>query len=226
MNRQILLLCVGLAFIVCQSTQCDKDVIAPCAAYVQDTVLMSAAVENPSPEYHLNDTIWIISDVSDVLTPISGSDIFTESLDQLYMNVQPYSITTSSSLPELLFANIEFNVVVKQGMLQNLAYSGYNFLYRRTTAHNSLEIGFVPGRVGQYIVFCTNNRFFAGGMATFNKPNDQCTTYWGICSFPETQQNKNYWDALGVTSLSLPPNYGNIVISKNMRSYFLFNVIP
>jgi len=226
MNRHVLVLCIGLIFVMCQSTQCDKDVIAPCAAYIQDTVLLSASVENSSPTYHLYDTIWINSDISDNLTPLSSSGIFTANLDQLYLNVQPFSISTSSSLPELQYANIEFNVAVKEGMLQTSAYAGYNFLYKRTTAHNTLKIGFIPGRAGPYIIFCTNNRYYNNGMAAFSRPNDQCTTYWGICSFPETQQNKNYWDVLGVSSLSLSPNYGNIIISKNMRSYFLFNVIP
>src|SRR5689334_4159936 len=226
MNRYLLLASIGFIFLIGQSTQCRKDVIAPCAAYMQDTVLLAASVENPNLEYHLYDTIWIESDVSDNLTPLSGSGVFASNLDQLYLNVQPFSVNTTGSLPELQFANIEFNVVVETGALQNSAYSGYNFLYKRITTANSLRVGFVPGRTGLYVMSCTNNRYFAGGGATFNKPNDQCTTYWGICSFTESQQNKNYWDVLGVTSLALPPSYGDVVISENMRSYFLFNVVP
>jgi len=225
-SRYLLLASIGFIFLIGQSTQCKKDVISPCAAYVQDTVLLSAAVANASPSYHVYDTIWIESDVTDNFTPLSGSGVFTSSLDQLYMNVQPFSINTTASLPELQYANIEFNVVVETGMLQNSAYSGYNFLYKRITTANSLRVGFVPGRTGLYLMSCTNNRYFAGGMATLSKPNDQCTTYWGICSFPESQQNKNYWDVLGVASLSLSPSNGNVLISKNMRSYFLFNVVP
>jgi len=215
-----------LIFIICQSTQCRKEVYDNCSSYFQDTVLLNYSVPNSNPVYHLNDTIWINSSVSDILTPSSGSSSFSIELNQLYLNAQPYQVITSTTLPQLQYANIEFNPVVIEGALQNLAYYGYNFLYKRTNSLNTLKIGFVAGRIGLYIISCANSRYSSGGMITFYKPGDRCTTYWGISAFSIVEQNKNYWDTLGVTAISISPNYGSAVISKNMRNYFFFNVIP
>jgi hypothetical protein len=138
---------------------------------------------------------------------LSSSGVFTANLDQLYLNVQPFSISTTSSLPELQYANIEFNVVVKEGMLQTSAYPGYNFLYKRTTAHNTLKIGFIPGRAGPYIIFCTNNRYYNNGMAAFYRPNDQCTTYWVSALFRKFNRIK----IIG-TSWALPVSLSLLVM--------------
>jgi hypothetical protein len=160
------------------------------------------------------------------LNPLSGTASFTTALEQLYLNVQPYQVITSTSLPQLQYANIEFNPVIKEGLLQPSPYIGYNFLYKRVTPQNTLKIGFVAGRTGLYVMSLTNSRYSSGGMFTLYKANDYCTTYWGITTIPANEQNKNYWDSLGVTAVSLPTNYGNTVITKAMYNYFYFRIIP
>jgi len=142
------------------------------------------------------------------------------------MNSQPYHVITSTSLPQLQYANIEFNPVITEGLLQNLSYSGYNFLYKRTTALNTLKIGFVAGRTGLYVISSNNSLYSSGGSFSLIRGSDYCTTYYGITSFSLAEQNRNYWDSLGVTAVSLPSNYGGTVIAKNMRNYFFFKVIP
>jgi len=226
MTRKIFIVFVGMVLVVCQSFQCGKNLPNSCNAYKQDTVLLNASVPNSNPVYHPGDTIWINSSVSDILVPSSGLGSFTVNLDQLYLNVQPFSVVSTSTVPQLQFANIEFNPVVMEGSLQNSAYSGYNFLYNRANALNSLKVGFVAGRTGLYIMESTNHRYFTGDVASFIKPGDPCTTYYGISSFSEAEQNKNYWNALGMTTISLPPNYGSLSISKDMKNYFIFEIVP
>jgi hypothetical protein len=227
MNSKILTAFVLSVFIFSQSFQCGRTALSNCGSYTQDTVLLNSSLANSGPVFHVNDTVWISSTVPDNFTPLSGSASFTMDVIQLYLNAQPYQVITSSSLPQLQYANTEFNPVVKDGLLQHSAYStGYNFLYKRTTATNTLNIGFVAGRAGLYVMSFSNSRDNYAGMLTFYRPNDHCTTYWGISTIPAAQQNKNYWDTLGVTAVSLPTNYGGIAIAKNMRNYFFFRVIP
>jgi hypothetical protein len=226
MNGKILFLITGPLLIIFQSFRCRKDDINSCNSYKQDSVVLNFSVENPNSTYHINDTIWISSIISDGVTPISGSGPFTYSFLQLYLNVQPFEVVTNSTLPQLQYANIEFNPVVKQGLLENNAYQGYEFLYRRTEGLNTAEVGFIAGRTGLFALSCSNSSYIGGFELNFAKPNDYCTTYSGISAFPLTQQNINYWDTLGVTVVSLTPNYGSLFIAKEMKNYFFFRVIP
>ncbi|HEY1872574.1 MAG TPA: hypothetical protein VGG71_16035 [Chitinophagaceae bacterium] len=82
------------------------------------------------------------------------------------------------------------------------------------------------GRTGLFAISCNNSLYIGGLGLSFAKPGDQCTTYWGIPTFPLAQQNTNYWNNLGVSAVSLPSSYGSTVISEEMRNYFFFTVIP
>lgn len=226
MKANILIIIVLFFSIVLQSFQCGRPV-ERCTNYTQDTVLLGSNVINSRALYHIGDTIWIGSVVTDNLIPLSGAAPFNIELTQLFFNAQPYSIKNNPTLPELQYANIEFNPVVAVGQLQNIGFGGYSFLYKRTTATNSLKIGFVAGRTGLYAMDCGNSRYYYDGAAlSIYKPNENCTTYWGLTNFAAIEQNKNYWDSIGVAAVSLAPNYGNTTISKSERNYFLFKVIP
>lgn len=226
MKIKILTIIVLFSSIILQSFQCGRPVDR-CANYTQDTVLLGSSVTNSRALYHIGDTIWISSVVSDNLIPLSGAPSFNFELNQLLFSAQPYSIKNNATLPELQYANIEFNPVVAVGQLQNNGYGSYSFLYKRTTAINSLRIGFVAGCIGLYAMDCSNSQYYYnGGSLSIYKPNDYCTTYWGLTNFTPTEQNKNYWDSIGVAAVSLAPNYGNVTIAKNERNYFLFKVVP
>ena len=227
MNSKTLTAFALLVFIFSQGFQCGGGALNNCVVHNEDSVALNVSVANSNSVYHLNDTIWINSSVSDNFSTLSGSGSLTTELNQLYLTVQPFQVINSTSLPQLQFANIEFNPVVNEGMLQYGIYNtGYVFLYRRTTALNTLKIGFVAGRTGLYVISAYNGKYISDGSFTLIKGTDYCTLYPGITTFPPAEQNKNYWDTLGVTTVSLPPNYGYKVISKSMHSYFFFRVIP
>ena len=228
MNLKLVTVIILFFSIVLQSFQCGRPIDPNCTTRTQDTVLLNSTIINSKAVYHIGDTVWIGSIVSDNLTPLSGAAAFNIEFTQLFLTIQPYSIKTNPTLPELQYANIEFNPVVSEGQLQSNGYGGYNFLYKRTTGSNSLKVGFIAGRTGLYAMDCVNDRYYYNGGSNFAiyKPNDYCNTYWGITNFSPVVQNRNYWDSIGVTAVSLAPNYGSVTISKNERNYFLFKVIP
>lgn len=226
MTGKIFIVIAGAIIVLFQSFRCVREPLNQCSVFKQDSVLLNVSVTNSNLVYHIGDTILVNSTISDNLIPVSGTGSFTVSLDQLYLNVQPFSVVITSGVPQLQYANNEFDPVVTQGTLQNSAYSGYNFLYVRANSLNSLKIGFVAGRTGLYIMETMNQQYSLNYPAIFNKPGDQCTSYPGISSFPETEQNKNYWNTLGLNAISLPPNYGSVSITKDMKNYFIFEIVP
>ena len=227
MNNKLLIAALLFSYVVLKSNACGVNNYDKCTTRQQDTLLLNSSIISSKPVYHIGDTIWIGGTISDNFSPLSGAASFTLELNQLFLSVQPYSIKNNPSLPELQFANIEFNPFVEDGQLQNNGYGGYNFLYKRTSGLNTLKIGFIAGRTGLYIMHCNNDRYYYSNSNFYlYQPNDYCTTYTGISNFLPVQQNKNYWDSIGVAAVSLTPTYGSTTISKNMRNYFFFKVIP
>jgi hypothetical protein len=197
-----------------------------CDKYKNDTVLLNVSVLNPALQYHLYDTIWINSLLNDTFYPLSGTPaLFTRATEQMYMSIQPYSINSSGTLPVLQYANIEFNPIVTEGSLSQYGYTGYNFLYKRVAPNNTLKAALVAGRTGLYLLELTPSTYVGNSVYFYNN-NDYCTGYYGIDAVPAAQQNSNYWAGLGVTSISTSPAYGSHVISKNMRNYLIFKVVP
>jgi hypothetical protein len=226
MRNAILILSLLILFVTTQSVDCHRPNSLNCNNYKSDTVLLDVSVTNPALQYHLFDTIWLTSLISDTYTPLSGSpSSFTKSTDQLYMSIQPYSINTSGTLPLLQYANIEFNPVVIDGSLSQYGYTGYNFQYRRVAPNNSLKAGLVAGRTGLYLVELNPYNNASIPFYIYNG-NDYCASYYGIASVPAAQQNSSYWTGLGVTAVSTSPVYGNHTVSKNMRNYLIFRVVP
>jgi hypothetical protein len=212
-------------FVMTQSFRCGRD-FPTCDNYKSDTVTLNISIVNPATEYHLYDTIWLSSVVSDTFSPLSGSPAsFTKAVDQLTLTIIPYSVNTSGSLPVLQYANIEFNPVVREGSLQTTSYLGYNYLFRRVAPNNSLQPGLVAGRTGLYIVELSHGLYYSNPFNVVNG-NDYCTSYTGVSSIPVAQQNLGYWPGLGVTSISMAPNYGAKTISIDNRNYFIIKVIP
>lgn len=223
-----LIIAALFAFITLNSFQCGKNVSDPCTQYNKDTVLLNHSFANVKATFKVGDTIKIEALISDNLPALSGNINLSAPLNQLYLKIQPYSIIKNSTLPELQYANIEFNPYVGEGQLVNSSNGGYNYLYKRTSNANSLKIGFIAGRPGLYLFDLSNDRYsyqIGGGLALYAS-GDNCTTYWGISNFNKSSQNLQYWDSLGVAAVSVSPNYGFGTVSKNNRNYFLFKVIP
>lgn len=223
-----LIIAVLFAFITLNSFQCGKNISDPCTKRSTDTVLLNHSFANMRAIFKIGDTVKIEALISDNLPALSGNITLSAPLNQLYLKIQPYSIIKNSSLPELQYANIEFNPYVEEGQLVNSSNGGYNYLYKRAAGTNSLKIGFIAGRPGLYAFDLSNDRYsymIGGGLALYAS-GDNCTTYWGVSNFNRQSQNLQYWDSLGVSAVSLSPNYGFGSISKNNRNYFLVKVIP
>lgn len=226
MKTKKLLLALFIILTLLESFQCGRDRYVNCATFKNDTVLLDCKIPAAIPVYHIGDTIMFESIISDNFSPLSGSPSFTRELNQLNLIVQPFIVKTNNTLPELQYANVEFNPFVKEGQLQNIGFIGYPFLYKRLTGINSLKAGLIAGRTGLYVVQCHNTQYSYDVDITINNQTDNCTTYRGVTNFLPAEQNRNYWDSIGVTALSLAPNYGNITIAKSMRNYFFFKVVP
>ena len=218
-----------LAFLVIsitQSFQCGRGNYIRCESNKNDTVLLNTTILNPGLEFHLYDTIWVNSLVSDNYIPLSGTPAsFNRATDLLYLTIQPYSINTAGTLPILQIANIEFNPVVREGLLQYPAYSGYIYQYKRQAPDNKLVAGLVPGRTGLYLLEFNPGNYISSNFYVYN-PGDQCTTYYGVSGLPANQQNTIYWNTLGVSAISTSSNYGAHTVSRNMRNYLIVKVIP
>jgi hypothetical protein len=228
MRYPSLVLITILLFIVTESFRCDRrGGYNSCDNYKNDTVILDVSVMNPNTDYHLYDTIWLNSVVTDLYNPVSGSPAsFTKATEQLYLTTQTYSISTSGTLPTLHYANIEFNPVVKEGSLNLPGYSGgYFFQYKRTTPDNKLKCGLVAGRTGLYMIELGHGTAIYSPFYIYNT-TDFCTTYRGKTSIPLNQQNIGYWNSLGVTSISTEPAYGSHYIAKDQRNYLIFRVVP
>lgn len=216
------------AWITLNSFQCGKNVTDPCPQSKTDTILLNHSFSNLKAIFKIGDTIKIDAAISDNLPTVTGNVSLSAPLNTLYLKVQPYSIIKNSTLPELQYANIEFNPYVSDGQLVNSSNGGYNYLYRRSNNVNSLKIGFIAGRAGLYIFELNNDRYaymISGNMPLY-AVGDNCTTYWGVSNFNKASQNLQYWDSLGVSTVSFSSTYGSGSVSKNNRNYFIFKVIP
>ncbi len=227
MRNIFFILSLSILFITTQSVNCGpRPLPSNCEQYKNDSLLLNVSVTNPALQYHLFDTIWLTSLISDTYSPLSGTPAsFIKPTEQLFMSVQPYSINTSGTLPLLQYANIEFNPIVIEGSMSQFGYNGYNYQYRRVAPNNILRAGLVAGRTGLYLIELNPSSYINNPFYIYNT-NDFCTTYYGIASVPTNQQNSSYWTGLGVTSVSTSAAYGSHIVSKNMRNYLIFRVVP
>jgi hypothetical protein len=226
-----LILTLSFLLILTSCTKCDPRLRDVCDGdYRTDSVLLNLQIINPSVEYKQYDTIWINSDVSDELVPLSGNPpSFISKVEELYLTIQPYQLINNPGvLPYLQYANIEFNPVLRDGSLENLNGSGYIYKFRRNLPYNKISAGLVAGRPGTYILECTHSTYPYSGGGNFQvyNGNNTCISYLGKSTFPEDQQNLQFWDTLTTSSVSLMRNYGSHTILKESRNYFIIKVVP
>jgi hypothetical protein len=172
---------------------------------------------------HLNginiyDTIKFSSTVTDTLQPINTSQ-FVYPFTALNSNIQAYKVVNNGSGPILNYANIEFNPLVFEGQFQNYYSQGYGFLYNRNEPNNFLNGGLVAGRSGLYLCTVnTNNNYYEFVIY------QTCNQYKVINNIPTSQQQKQYWDSLGVSVLRLNGNYNQEIAKKSDMNYFFVRV--
>lgn len=210
-------LCVYM--IVTPAFQCgNRGPENDCTNYVSDTVLIPTDISNHLNSINIYDTIKFSSTVNDTLQPRNTSQ-FVYPFTALNSNIQAYKVVNNGSGAILNYANIEFNPLVFEGQFQNFYSQGYGFLYNRNEPYNFLKGGLVAGRSGLYLCTVnTNNNYYEFVIY------QTCSQYKLFNYIPPIQQQKQYWDSLGVSVLRLNGNYNQEIAKKSDFNYFFVRV--
>jgi hypothetical protein len=223
-NNLIAILILSVIWITTQSVNCRRPIpYQNCGTYKQDSIFYKTDVINQTATFTLADTIKVFSRVSDTITPAMSS-AFIYNLSNLGTVVQAYKVVPVGSSYQLNFANIEFNLNVQIGSLQAYQGLGYNLIYKRSLPINELQFSLKPGVVGLYAIVL--NRSYNDYGSYFRNPNDDCVTYANTNYFAPAKQNLQYWNTLGLTTLSLASSNGSTSLNKNDRNYFFVKIIP
>jgi hypothetical protein len=189
-----------------------------CTNYISDTVFMPMEISNHLNDINIYDTIKFSSKVNDTLQPRNTSQ-FVYPFTALNSNIQAYKVVNNGSSPILNYANIEFNPLVFEGQFQNYFNQGFGFLYNRNEPFNYLKGGLVSGRSGLYLCTVnTNNNYYEFLIY------QTCSQYKVMNYIPTSQQQKQYWDSLGVSVLRLNGNYNQEIAKKSDMNYFFVRV--
>ncbi|MEO7523247.1 MAG: hypothetical protein ABIT58_04095 [Ferruginibacter sp.] len=216
---------VILLWFVARGSMCGGPRLENCGDYISDTTLLSARITNPAPVNHVLDTVNIFSRISDTLHALSGTTLITD-INMLGINLQAYKVIPAGSAFVLNYANIEFNYLITKGIIQNSGGSGNAILYERTQPYNTIDISLVAGYTGLYLIKVEANSGYSGsGYAQFYDANNYCHSFFGEIEIPVTNQNRQYWDSLGITTLTLA-NSVAYSINKPDKNYFFVNILP
>ena len=211
-------------FIFNSGFQCERDIYNDCPnGFQNDTVYTRINILNNSNVYHIGDSIKFYSKISDSIKTSKNAE-FIYNRNMVYANFQPYKVVNTNGVYELVYANIEFNPFVHLGQFQNFPLSAYNFLYQRAQPNNILQVSFVAGKAGLYIFSMSETSY--SGANYIRRENDYCNGYPNAFSFLEPDQRKNYWDSLGISSISLASTSGYKIASKAEKNYVFIKVIP
>jgi len=205
--------------IVSPAFQCGEEPYDVCPTYIQDTAILRVQVPNNNGSFEVLDTIQILSVISDTIRTVKGKT-FLSPINTLNTNIQAYKIIQTNTNNSLNYANVEFNAVVIEGEIQNYPFLGYTFLHRRILPFNRLNTSLVAGFRGLYLIVVNSSDY---GLF-IREPNNNCTSYAAVHFVDETQQQKQYWDSLGTTSLRLSGNNNFVVANKMDRNYFFVKV--
>lgn len=211
---------IAYFFLVSQSFQCGRSpIIDNCNQFVIDTVYVPYSIINPKNIYSIGDTVMLKSFVNDTINSVGGKS-FLNDRSLLYSSIQAFKVVSTNGINELNIANIEFNPFIVKGQFLGYPYNGLSFIYVRNKPFNTLQVGFVAGRAGLYL-FLIND---ANGSNMVSEKNNFCTNYLGISKFPLANQFTNYWDTLGVSSISLANSGGFPTVKKTEKNYFFVRV--
>ena len=211
-------------FIFSSGFQCGRNRFDNCPDGNQiDTVYSTISILNSSNVYRVGDSIKFYSKISDSIKTAKNAS-FIYDRNAFYASFQPYKVVNNNGINELVYANIEFNSLVSVGQFQNYPYGGYNFLYQRLQPNNILKVSFVVGKPGLYIFSLKDDNY--SGANYIRRDNNFCNTYPNAFSFSELDQRRNYWDSLGISSISLAKTSGYRVANKADKNYVFIKVIP
>ncbi|CAN5737304.1 hypothetical protein BH11BAC4_BH11BAC4_13920 [soil metagenome] len=191
-----------------------------CSNSIKDTAIFPFNIPNNNTSFHVLDTIKLISAVSDTIHSIKGKS-FLNPLNFLSSSISLYKVVNTGSGAVLNYANIEFNPLVLEGQFLN--NGDLEIQYNRVLPYNRLQASLVPGSPGLYLVTLDNNYSYG---YQITEPNNHCDIYYGAFFIPENQQQKQYWDSLGTTSLMLAGTNGYEVANKNNRNCFFVKILP
>jgi len=219
-NWLLFILVIGFYMIVTPAFHCGGgyNPHEECSNYTTDSVLLPMEISNHLNGINIYDTIKFNSTVSDTLQPRNSSQ-FVYPFTALNSNIQAYKVVNNGSGPILNYANIEFNPLVSEGQFQNYSNQGFGFLYNRNEPFNYLKGGLVAGRSGLYLCTVNSNNYYEG-FTIYQK----CSEYKVINYIDPSQQQKQYWDSLGVSVLRLNGNYYQDVAKKTDWNYFFVRV--
>lgn len=205
--------------IICPAFQCADKITPYCDVYTQDTAILRLEVPGNNGAFEVLDSIHVLSSISDTIKTVQGK-VFLSPFSSLNANIQAFKVVTANNSSALNYANVEFNMIVNDGMLENSPSQGYTFLYRRSQPFNRLSVSFVPGFRGLYLFVVSNTSYFE-----ITEPNNDCAYYAPLSFIDETRQQRQYWDSLGgITSLRLAGSNSFVVANKADRNYFFVRV--
>ena len=201
---------------------CGEPPIDRCTNYTVDTIHFNFNTNNVTGQINNYDTLYFTSVVNDTITTTSNNT-FVSHINYLASHLQAYRVVDNGSGRTLNYANVEFNPLVIEGLFQNGPTQGINILYNRVEPYNRLKAALVAGRPGLYLISFNNADSYYGYTGYYNE-SAQCTNYITKNIIPRAQQQIQYWDSLGTTSLYLSGNPSNEVANKNGRDYFFVKV--
>jgi hypothetical protein len=218
-NSLLFIVVIGFYMILTPAFHCGEPYQGDnCTNYVSDTVFIPMEITNHLNGINIYDTIKFSSAVNDTIQPRNSSQ-FVYPFTALNSNIQAYKVVNNGSGPILNYANIEFNPLVFEGQFQNYFNQGFGFLYNRNEPNNFLKGGLVAGRSGLYLFTVnTNNNYYEFLIY------QTCSQYKVLNNIPTGQQQKQYWDSLGVSVLRLNGNYNQEIAKKSDMNYFFVRV--
>ena len=222
--KNILFILGLLAYtIISPGFECGRERPRDCQEYSSDSVKIAYNVINNRPLSVL-DTISFSSTLNDTFTSVKGTHV-TSTINTLSSQMQVYKVINYGSGYGLNYANIEFNPLVTEGYLQNSPNQGVSFLYNRVEPSNRLNASLVAGTPGLYLVTVSLSSSYY--YLYFHDNSNRCSQYYGVPFIPVVEQQRQYWDSLGTTSLRLIGGIDNQPVSnKQDNNYFFVKVNP
>lgn len=192
-----------------------------CPEYTTDTVKIAYNILN-NRALAVFDTISFSSLMTDTFTSVKGAHV-NSTINNMQSHLQVYKVVSYGSGFGLNYANIEFNPLVTEGYLQNSPNQGISYLYNRVEPANKLNASLVAGAPGLYLVSVAFSSSYYS--LYFYDNTNRCSQYFGVPFIPVVDQQRQYWDSLGTTSLRLIGSIDNQPVSnKQDNNYFFVKV--
>jgi hypothetical protein len=218
---------IAIGMIVSPGYKC-REYPERCDRYIKDSVALNFEVAQNSIGFQPYDTIRFESVINDTIRTRQGRT-FIEAMGYPSLQLQGYRIVEGpTGAPTLTYANIEFNPLVQEGQFANYYGNGIGLLYNRQAPYNKLKASLVPGRSGLYLITIRSNNYidYYRPEDDSNSPDRDCITIFSAYGLSDNDAQINYWDSLGVSSLTLQGDGYNILARKEERNYFFVRVNP